>query len=224
MKVCIEVKHLSKAYGKGHIRRVVLDDCSFEIESGKLSAVIGKSGSGKTTLLRILGGLLSGDSGEILIDGERLDLKSDNERSDYRAEKVGFIFQNFELLPDYTAAENIRFVSDLMGRPFNARYYRDLVEELGLHELENHYPDELSGGEQQRVAIARALYGHPALILADEPTGNLDTRSSDEVFSLLLRCARRFGQTIIMVTHDLTLAKQADAILVIEEGKVRSYG
>lgn len=223
MNSYIEVNHLSKAYGQGHARRVVLDNCSFKIESEKLTALIGRSGSGKTTLLQILGGLMESDSGQIIVDGAELDMKTDTDRSDFRAEKVGFIFQNYELLPDYTVSENIRFVCDLQGKPFHAARYRALLEALRLEGLEDHYPEELSGGEQQRVAIARALYGEPAIVLADEPTGNLDSRSADEVFSLLLKCSRQFGQTIVMVTHDLTLAKQADAVLVIEDGKVRAY-
>lgn len=177
----------------------------------------------KTTLLRILGGLLPADQGIVKIDGEEIQDKTDAELSDYRAQKTGFIFQNFELLPDYTAQENIYFVSDLQGMPRNPDWYEQLAETLNLKGLEDQFPAELSGGEQQRVAIARALYPQPAIVFADEPTGNLDTRNADEVFWLLKDCADRFCQTILMVTHDLGLAKQADGVLVIEDGKVFPY-
>lgn len=223
MENCIEVKHLSKAFGSGHTKRVVLDDCDFSIERGKLTALIGKSGSGKTTILQILGGLLLADQGEIIVDGEAIQNKTDAELSDYRATKTGFVFQNFELLPDYTVEENICFVSDLQGRPRDPDWLEQLIEALNLQGLEDRFPHELSGGEQQRTAIARALYHQPAVIFADEPTGNLDNRNSDEVFWLLKDCARRFNQTIVMVTHDLGLAKQSDRVLMIEEGKVFPY-
>ncbi|MDO4664374.1 MAG: ABC transporter ATP-binding protein [Erysipelotrichaceae bacterium] len=223
MENCIEVKHLSKAFGSGHTTRVVLDDCDFSIERGKLTALIGKSGSGKTTILQILGGLLLADQGEIVVDGEAIQNKTDAELSDYRATKTGFVFQNFELLPDYTVEENICFVSDLQGRPRDPDWLEQLIEALNLQGLEDRFPHELSGGEQQRTAIARALYHQPVVIFADEPTGNLDNRNSDEVFWLLKDCARRFNQTIVMVTHDLGLAKQSDRVLMIEEGKVFPY-
>lgn len=223
MEACIEVEHLSKTYGSGRTERTVLEDCSFCVERGKLTALVGKSGCGKTTLLRILGGLLAADQGIVKIDDEEIQNKTDAELSDYRAQKTGFIFQNFELLPDYTAQENIYFVSDLQGVPRKPDWYSQLIEALNLKGLENQFPAELSGGEQQRVAIARALYHQPAIVFADEPTGNLDTRSADEVFWLLKDCADRFCQTILMVTHDLGLAKQADSVLVIEDGKVFPY-
>ncbi len=223
MEVCMEVEHLSKAYGSGHTERKVLEDCSFFIEQGKLTALVGKSGCGKTTLLQILGGLLPADQGVIVVDGEEIQNKTDDELSDYRAQKTGFVFQDFELLPDYTAQENICFVSDLQGRPRNPEWLAQLMESLNLEGLEDRFPQELSGGEQQRVAIARALYHQPAIVFADEPTGNLDTRSADEVFWLLKDCANRFYQTILMVTHDLGLAKQADHVLMIEDGKVFPY-
>lgn len=223
MDTCIEVKHLSKTYGSGRTTRMVLDDCSFCIEKGKLTALIGKSGCGKTTLLRILGGLLSADEGTVIVDGDEIQNKSDAELSDYRAMKTGFVFQNFELLPDYTVEENICFVSDLQGRPRNSDWLEQLIDALNLNGLEDRFPDELSGGEQQRTAIARALYCQPVVIFADEPTGNLDNRSSNEVFQLLKDCADRFCQTIVMVTHDLQLAKEADHVLLIEDGKVFPY-
>ncbi len=223
MEACIEVEDLSKTYGSGRTARTVLEECSFSVERGKLTALVGKSGCGKTTLLRILGGLLPADQGIVKIDGEEIQDKTDAELSDYRAQKTGFIFQNFELLPDYTAQENIYFVSDLQGMPRNPDWYEQLAETLNLKGLEDQFPAELSGGEQQRVAIARALYPQPAIVFADEPTGNLDTRNADEVFWLLKDCADRFCQTILMVTHDLGLAKQADSVLVIEDGKVFPY-
>lgn len=223
MEVCIEAEHLSKTYGNGRTERKVLEDCSFCIEQGKLTALVGKSGCGKTTLLQILGGLLPADQGVVVADGEEIQNKMDADLCDYRAQKTGFVFQDFELLPDYTAKENICFVSDLQGLPRNPDWLEQLLESLNLKGLEDQFPSQLSGGEQQRVAIARALYHQPAIVFADEPTGNLDTRSADEVFWLLKDCADRFCQTILMVTHDLGLAKQADRVLIIENGKVFPY-
>lgn len=223
MKPCIEVRDLCKSYGSGNLRQTILDHCSFTVEPGKLTAVIGRSGSGKTTLLEILGGLLEADQGDVLIEDTNLCRLREAQRSDFRASRIGFVFQSYELLEDYTVSENIRFVSDLQGKPFQPGRLGMLIEALDLQGLEDRIPDELSGGEQQRVAIARALYPQPAIVLADEPTGNLDARSAEEVFSLLKRCARELGQTILMVTHDLSLARQADAVLSIEDGEVRRY-
>lgn len=220
---CIQVNHLSKAFGHGYTRRTILEDCSFEIESGQLTALIGRSGCGKTTLLQILGGLQKADAGIIRVAGEEIQEKSDEKLSEYRAEKIGFVFQNFELLPDYTVEENICFVCDLFGKPRDVLWLEQLLDALQLRGLEDRFPDELSGGEQQRTAIARAFYGRPAVILADEPTGNLDNKSSDEVFQLLKDCADQFFQTILMVTHDLGLAKQANYVFLLEDGKIHPY-
>lgn len=221
---CIQVRHLGKSYGTGHTERSVLEDCSFEMQAGRLNAIIGKSGSGKTTLLKILAGLIESDAGDVIVDGIHLNALNRKEREEFRAMKIGFVFQNYELLSDYTASENIRMVSDLQGKPPNPEYYQRLIRLLNLQEAEERFPEELSGGEQQRVAIARALYGNPAIILADEPTGNLDAWHSREVFSLLQQSSRQLGQTVIMVTHDLGLARQADAVFSLENGRVRAYG
>lgn len=220
----IQVKNLNKTFGSRNTLQVVLNQCSFEIEEGKMTAVIGKSGSGKTTLLNIIGGLESADSGSVRVDGEELTGKNQAQLSDFRNDHVGFIFQDFELLSDYTVLENICFIPDLMGFPRNRKRLNELLEKLELIGQEDSYPDQLSGGEKQRTAIARALIGKPAIVLADEPTGNLDRLSSESVFRLLKECSEMYHQTVLMVTHDLSLAKQADALFQIEDGKVIPYG
>ncbi len=223
IKENIKIENLTKSYPEGESRRVVLDDCSFEIEKGKMTSLIGKSGSGKTTLLNILGGLLKADSGHLYIDGEDISSFSPEMLDDYRAEKIGFVFQDFELIEDFTAEENICLVSDLAGKKRNQKRLDELLKSLELSDLKDHFPSQMSGGEKQRTAIARALYHSPSLILADEPTGNLDRISSRQVFDLLKESGFLFDQTILVVTHDLTLAKQADTILLLEDGKVRRY-
>lgn len=223
IKENINIENLTKSYPEGKFSRIILDDCSFEIERGKMTSLIGKSGSGKTTLLNILGGLLKADHGQIYLDGEDISSFSPEKLDNYRAEKIGFIFQDFELIEDFTAEENICLISDLAGKKRKQKRLDELLKCLGLSDLKDHFPSQMSGGEKQRTAIARALYHSPSLILADEPTGNLDRISSGQVFDLLKESCFLFDQTILVVTHDLALAKQADTILLLEDGKVSRY-
>lgn len=223
VKENIKIENLSKSYPEGEDRRIVLDDCSFAIEAGKMTSLVGKSGSGKTTILNLLGGLMPADQSHIYLDGEDITTYSENELDDYRAEKIGFIFQDFELIEDFTVEENICLVSDLYQKDRNQKRLNELLQHLELTDLKDHLPSQLSGGEKQRTAIARALYPSPSLVLADEPTGNLDRIRSKQVFDLLRENCFLFDQTILVVTHDLSLAKQADQILVLEDGKVSRY-
>lgn len=224
MKNIIEISDLSKSFSDGRSDRVILDHCSLTVPESQLTALVGKSGSGKTTLLNIIGGLEKADSGTVLVDNIELSDMRETDLDNYRSRYIGFIFQSYEILNDFTVEENIRFISDLTGRRQTKRFMDSLLDELHLTDLRDHYPSQLSGGEKQRTAIARALHTAPSIILADEPTGNLDRISSQEVFDLLKNCSRIHQQTILMVTHDLSLAKQADNILILEDGKVTRYG
>lgn len=220
MTPMIEVNGLTKKYGK----TMVLDDCSFVVPAGRLTALIGKSGSGKTTLLNVAGGVLRPEQGRIVVDGQDIACMSDRQRSDFRARHVGFVFQDFSLLEDYTVLENICLVAGFSHKPVNETRLNDLLVRLELDSLQDKLPAEISGGEKQRTALARALLTEPDVILADEPTGNLDRLSGQTVFSLLKECSRVYGQTIVMVTHDLELAKQCDLVLELIDGKVIPYG
>lgn len=216
----IEVKGVSKCFGQA----VVLDDCSFEVEAGKLTALIGWSGSGKTTLLNMVGGLLQADRGSIVVAGREISKLSGRDRAAYRCSDVGFVFQDFSLLEDYTILENICLVAGFSPDPVNTVRLEDLLERLDLEKVKDKLPCEVSGGEKQRTALARALLTEPAVVLADEPTGNLDRLSGQVVLSLFRECVRVYGQTVLMVTHDLELAKQCDRILEVKDGKVIPYG
>lgn len=220
MKPMIEVTSLNFSYETIPL----LLDCTFSIPAGKLTALIGKSGSGKTTLLKLMSSLLQPDSGEIIVDGTSLVSLTSRQKSDFRAEKTGFVFQDFSLLEDYTLLENLTLVSSLQNNPVNPKRLNELLERLSLTCLKDKLPCQVSGGEKQRTALARALLMEPAVIFADEPTGNLDRLSGQNVFSLLKECSRIYGQTIVMVTHDLELAKQCDVILELKDGKVLPYG
>lgn len=223
MEKIIQISDCSKSFGSGRSRRKVLDCCSFSAGRNRLTAVIGRSGSGKTTLLNLIAGMLEADEGIIEVDGIRLSELNRDQLADYRSGKIGFVFQDFALLSDYTVRENICFAGDLLQIPYSERFLNELLEKMELSELQDRYPDELSGGEKQKTAIARALLLKPALVLADEPTGNLDRKSSAQVFSLLKECSRLYHQSILMVTHDLSLARQADDILLIEDGRIYPY-
>lgn len=223
MNELISITELSKSFGAGRGNRKVIDNCSFMVERGKITALIGKSGSGKTTLLNIIGGLIQADSGYITVNQIHLDQLNEDQLDDYRSENIGFIFQDFALISDFTVEENICMIGDLLNRRRCRKRLNTLIDLLALNEVRLHYPEQLSGGEKQRTAIARALYSQPSLILADEPTGNLDRISSEEVFQLLKECVSLFEQTVLLVTHDLTLAKKADRVLVLQDGKVFPY-
>lgn len=216
----LEVKNLVKTYGKGDNLVKAVDDVSFTVEEGEFVAIIGASGSGKSTLLHMIGGVDNATSGEIIVDGENIAKLSADKLAIYRREKVGIIYQFYNLIPVLTVSENITLPVDLANKKPDQEYLKELIETLGLTERINHLPNQLSGGQQQRVAIGRALFNHPKLILADEPTGNLDKKSGDEIVNLLKTANEKYHQTIILVTHDLSIAEKADRIISVEDGKI----
>ncbi|MDO4568287.1 MAG: ABC transporter ATP-binding protein [Clostridia bacterium] len=213
----LRCEQLEKVYNAGTATEVrALPPTDMAIERGKFYSVIGRSGAGKSTLLHLLGALDRPTSGKLYIDGESVYDMSDRELADFRSRRIGFVFQAYNLLPEHTAGENITMPSDMAGRHPDAAYLDEVIAALGLEDKLLSYPDELSGGEQQRVAIARALVGKPAIILADEPTGNLDPKTGDEVLLLMKKLAHRFDQTIIVVTHDMEIAALADEVVRLD--------
>ena len=209
-----------KSYGTGDAAVAALRGADVDLLRGEFTAIMGPSGSGKSTLMHILAGLDRPTSGSVTIDGVEIGRLKDRALTALRRDKVGFIFQSFNLLPTLTAAENITLPLTIAGRPADQTWLADLVATVGLEDRLRHRPSELSGGQQQRVAVARALVGRPAVLFADEPTGNLDSRTGDEVLQLLRRSADELGQTIIMVTHDAHAASVADRILFLKDGQV----
>ncbi len=220
----ITTKHLSKVYHAGKIEVLALRNVSFQIEPGEFVSVVGPSGSGKSTLFYVLGGLTHATSGNVHIDGVDFAALSDAERTRMRKSKIGFVFQKFNLLPTLSAIDNIDIAYDISGRtePLDRAYLDNLTDLLGIAGRLQHRPSELSGGEQQRVAIARALITHPAIVLADEPTGNLDTKNSEAVLEMLQRSNREFKQTVLMITHNPEAASIADRILHMRDGEIVS--
>lgn len=216
----ITAHQLKKYYGKGENQIKALDGIDLAIEKGKFTAIIGASGSGKTTLLNMLGGLDTPDEGEVIVDGVSLAGLKEKELAVFRRGKVGFVYQNFNLVPTLTVRENILFPLSLSGNTPDMAFFREITQTLGLSERLDAFPEQLSGGGQQRAAIARALIMRPALILADEPTGNLDSRTSQDVLGLLKISGERFSQTIVMITHNEEIAQTADRIIRIEDGRV----
>lgn len=216
----LKVKNLTKIYGKGENKVRALDDVSFSINKGEFVAIIGPSGSGKSTLLHILGAVDKPTSGEVFMDGQNVFEKNDEQLAIFRRRQVGLIYQFYNLLPVLNVTENITLPVLLDGRKVNQERLDDLVEILKLKGRENHLPNELSGGQQQRVSIGRALMNAPAVVLADEPTGNLDSKNSHEIIDLLKLSNRRFNQTLVVITHDENIALQADRIIAIEDGKI----
>lgn len=216
----IRVEKVNKIYGSGDLAVHALKDVNLTLEDGYFYAIIGKSGSGKSTLLHILGALDQPTSGNYYLDGENVVAKNDEEIALIRRRKIGFIFQAFNLLPEYTVRENIIMPVSLDGKSPEEDYFNEIIDQLGIADKLNYYPDELSGGQIQRVSIARALMAKPAIVLADEPTGNLDEASSDDVLKLLRNLRERFDQTIIMVTHDMDIASTADRIITIKDGEI----
>lgn len=217
----LEAQNISRVYGTGKNMFTALKKTSIGFEKGSFTAIIGRSGSGKSTLLHILGGLDCPTSGKVLLEDKDLYSLSDKQNTILRRRRIGFVFQFYNLLPDLTVYENIVLPIHLDGKKEDQAYIKELIDFLGLKDKEMEMPDTLSGGQQQRVAIARALACKPAVILADEPTGNLDKKSGDEVIELLRLTRYRFHQTIILVTHDLVLAQSADRILTIEDGLIK---
>lgn len=216
----IEVKNLSKVYGSGEAEVKALKNINLNIEQGEFVAIVGPSGSGKSTLLHLLGGVDKPSSGEVIIKGESIYKLKEKELSILRRRKLGFVFQFFNLIPVLTAEENIEMPVLLDNGKIDKNYMNELLKLLGLEERRKHYPSELSGGQQQRVSIGRALANKPSIILADEPTGNFDSKNSKEVLELLKHCAKKYNQTLILITHDINIAKSADRIITIEDGKI----
>ncbi len=220
METILKTTGLKKYYGKGETLVKALDGIDLEIERGKFTAVIGTSGSGKSTLLHMLGGLDIPSEGSVNVDGTELARLNSEQATIFRRKKIGFIFQNYNLVPVLNVWENIIFPITLDGRKPDQDFILQVVRLLGLEKKLDSLPNNLSGGQQQRVAIARALAGKPSIILADEPTGNLDTRTGDDVVGLLKMTGREFRQTIVMITHNPEIAQMADRIVQIENGRI----
>lgn len=215
----LEAISLTKIYGRPGNEVTALDNVSYAFAEGSFTAVTGRSGSGKSTLLQLLGGLMAPSGGRVLLDGEDLSLLDDEQRTVFRRERIGFIFQSFNLVPELNAYENIILPLKLDRRRIDRRYIDGLIDALELGDRLTHYSDELSGGQCQRVAIARALAADPSVILADEPTGNLDEKNSREVMELLKKANREFGKTIVLVTHDPEAAGYADSAIHLVDGQ-----
>ncbi len=216
----LRVEHLSKIYGEGDNAVRALDDVSFSVEKGQFLAIVGPSGSGKSTLLHILGGVDRPTSGKVFLDGQDVFAQKEDQLAVFRRRQVGLIYQFYNLIPVLNVRENLSLPVLMDGRKVNEAYLQELIATLGLTGREHHLPNQLSGGQQQRVSIGRALMNSPAVVLADEPTGNLDSRNSQEILELLKLSNRHYGQTLIVITHDESIALQADRILTIEDGKI----
>ena len=222
MSVILEVKDLVKYYGSGENLVKAVDHTSLQIERGKFTAIVGRSGSGKSTLLHMIGGLDRPDSGKVLIDGEDIFALKEDKLAQFRRRKIGFVFQDFNLIPSLNVWENIVLPLGRDNRKPDAAAVEEILEKIALLDKRNAMPNTLSGGQKQRTAIARALASNPAIILADEPTGNLDSQTELEVIALMKKCVADFGQTLVMITHDETIAQMADTVVLIEDGKVVS--
>ena len=216
----LEVKNLSKIYGKGDTLVKAVDDVSFTVEQGEFVAIIGPSGSGKSTLLHIIGGVNTPTTGNVIIDGTDITKLKESPLSIFRRRQIGLVYQFYNLIPILTVEENLTLPLLLDGRKPNKEQIDYLVSNLGLGDRLKHLPNQLSGGQQQRVSIGRALANNPALLLADEPTGNLDSENSKEIVALLRKFNREHNQTVIMITHDERIAQSADRIIAIEDGKI----
>ncbi|HJC22430.1 MAG TPA: ABC transporter ATP-binding protein [Candidatus Eisenbergiella merdavium] len=220
----LEVKNVSKTYGSGEAAVHALKNVSFSVPKGEFVAVVGESGSGKSTLLNMIGALDTPTSGRVFIDGRDIFSMKESSLTVFRRRNIGFIFQSFNLIPELTVEQNIIFPVLLDYRKPDQKYLEELLHILKLQERRRHLPGQLSGGQQQRVAIGRALMTHPALILADEPTGNLDTQNTSEVIALLKEASRLYEQTILMITHSRRIAQTADRILQVSDGVLTDFG
>ena len=220
----LEVKSISKTYGSGETAVHALKKVSFSVSKGEYVAIVGESGSGKSTLLNMLGALDTPTSGKVLIDGKDIFSMKDSKLTIFRRRNIGFIFQAFNLIPELTVEQNMIFPVLLDYQKPNRKYLEELLEVLNLKERRNHLPSQLSGGQRQRVAIGRALITRPSLILADEPTGNLDSQNSSEVIALLKEASRKYEQTIIMITHNRSIAQTADRVLNVSDGILTDLG
>lgn len=220
----LEVKNISKTYGTGETSVHALKDVTFSVPKGEFVAIVGESGSGKSTLLNMVGALDTPTSGKVFLDGKDIFSMKERNLTIFRRRNIGFIFQSFNLIPELTVEQNIIFPVLLDYQKPDMAYLEELLTVLNLDERRNHLPSQLSGGQQQRVAIGRALITRPALILADEPTGNLDTQNSSEVIALLKEASRKYEQTIIMITHSRSIAQTADRILQVSDGVLSDFG
>lgn len=220
MKPMVEIRNLKKYYGKGENLVKAVDHTNLTIERGKFTAIVGRSGSGKSTMLHLMGGLDRPDKGRVFIDGEDIFKLKDEQLAVFRRKKIGFIFQDYNLLPSLNVWENIVLPLGLDNKKVDHNYVMEIIKTISIEDKLKNLPNALSGGQKQRVAIARALASRPSIILANEPTGNLDSRTELEVIALLKTCVTKYGQTLVMITHDETIAQMADEIIVIEDGKV----
>ena len=216
----LRVENLVKTYKTGENVIRAVDDISFSVEKGEFVAIVGASGSGKSTLLHLLGGVDKPDSGHVYIEDNDIYSMNDEKLAIFRRRQVGLIYQFYNLIPILNVKENITLPCDLDGNKVSEKRLNELLETLGLSERVNHLPNELSGGQQQRTSIGRALINNPAIVLADEPTGNLDSEASDEIMSLLRSANKKYKQTVIVITHDLNIAASADRIITIDDGKI----
>lgn len=218
--VILKCENLTKIYGNEGNKTIALDNVSFTVKKGQFVSIIGASGSGKSTLLHLLGGVDKPTSGSVLINNIDIHQLTEDELAEFRRKEIGIIYQFYNLLPIMNVKENIILPCQLDKRKIDEKELNDLIHVLGLEDRITHLPNQLSGGQQQRVAIGRALINHPALILADEPTGNLDSKSSEEIIELLKVSNKKYNQTILLVTHDEKIAKEADRIITIKDGKI----
>lgn len=216
----LKVENLSKIYGKGENEVKAVDNVSFQVEKGEFVAIIGSSGSGKSTLLHLIGGVDRPTSGKVYIDGKDIYKLNNDNLAIFRRRQIGLIYQFYNLIPILNVEENITLPCDLDGQKVNKEKLEELLKTLGLEKRKNHLPNELSGGQQQRVSIGRAIINSPAIMLADEPTGNLDSKASEEIISLLKLSNKKYNQTVIVITHDEKIALEADRIITIEDGKI----
>lgn len=220
----LKTSNLKKYYGNGENLVKAIDNANIDIKEGEFVAIVGKSGSGKSTLLHMMGGLDNPTEGKVYINDKDIFSLKEEELAIFRRRNIGFIFQNFNLIPSLNVWENITLPVGLDGKEINKPFVTDIINSLGLESKVDALPNTLSGGQQQRVAIVRALVARPAIILADEPTGNLDSKTSDEVMSLLKTMIKKYNQTLVMITHDETIAQMADRVIYIEDGKVVKGG
>lgn len=222
MNTILKIENLVKYYQTGETVVKAVDHTDLEIERGKFTAIVGRSGSGKSTLLHLMGGLDCPDSGKIIIEEQDISMLKTNNLAKFRRKKIGFIFQDYNLIPSLTVWENIVLPLGLDGRKVNEKEVLEILDKMGLTDKKEAKPNILSGGQKQRTAIARALVTNPSIILADEPTGNLDSHTGLEVMSLLKKCVKEYGQTLVMITHDETIAQMADIVIFVEDGRVVS--
>lgn len=216
----VKMEHVTKIYGEGNTRVWALDDVNLTVNKGEIVAVVGASGSGKSTLLHVMGGVDTPNEGNVIVDGKNITRLTDEEMSVFRRRKIGFVFQAYHLIPVLTVEENIKMPILLDHRKPDRDYIDHIIEMLGLKDRRKHLPNQLSGGQQQRAAIARALANRPALILADEPTGALDSKNGNEVITLLQNSVKKLDQTLVLITHNIDLAREADRIVRITDGKI----